>query len=275
MLIDFHTHTFPDKIAEKTITLLNQKIKDHFGYYLNPLTDGTVGCLDSVMDSQGVDLSVILPIATKATQTETIINASAQIRNSRLISFATIHPDNDNKAETLQRIKEMGFVGIKIHPDYQDSFIDSKENLEILQICEKLGLYTVIHAGIDGGFPPPHHALPERIKNTLEYISGEYLIAAHLGGFLSWDDVEKYLVGTTIYFDTSMTAGYIEPEQMRRIIVNHGSDKILFGSDCPWNSPSEILQLLESLSLPEADLDNIKYRNGAEILGIALDNIRP
>ena len=252
--------------------MLNQKIKDNLGYYLDPITDGTVSCLDKVMDSEGVNLSVVLPIATKPTQTDTIINASAAIRNERMISFATIHPQNEDKAAILKRIKDMGFVGIKIHPDYQSSYIDSKENIEILQICEQLGLYTVIHAGIDGGFPPPHHALPERIKNALNYVSGRYLIAAHLGGFVCWDDVEKYLVGTDIYLDTSMTAGYIQPEQMKRIITNHGSSKILFASDCPWNSPKQIKILLDSLGLEDSDLERIKWKNAAEILNLSLDN---
>ena len=272
MLIDFHTHTFPDKIAEKTIALLNQKIKDNLGYYLDPITDGTVSCLDRVMDSEGVNMSVVLPIATKPTETNTINAASAGIRNKRMISFATIHPQNEDKAAMLQRIKDMGFVGIKIHPDYQDCYVDSKENIEILQLCEQLGLYTVIHAGIDGGFPPPHHALPERIKNTLNYISGKYLIAAHLGGFMCWDDVEKYLVGTDVYLDTSMTAGYIQPEQLRRIIINHGSHKILFASDAPWNSPKQIEILLDSLCLDDSDLQRIKWQNAAGILNLSLDN---
>lgn len=271
MLIDFHTHTFPDSIAERSMIALNEKIKERSGHYLNPLTDGTAKGLEKTMVGEGVDVSVILPIATKASQTETINTVSVAVRGDKLISFATIHPENEDKERILQKVRDDGYVGIKIHPDYQGYYIDSKESLQILQICERLGLYTVIHAGVDGGFPPPYHALPARIKNTLEYISGRYLIAAHMGGFLRWDDVEKYLVGTNIYFDTAMTGKHLECDQYRRIIKNHGADRILFGSDCPWDSPSCILRMLETLGLENDELEKIKWRNAADILGISID----
>ncbi len=266
MLIDFHTHTFPDHIAEKTIKTLNQKIKDHMGIDLIPVTNGTLAQLDEAMTRYNVDLSVVLPIATKPSQIDTIVESSQKIRNNRMISFATIHPQNQNKEEMLKVIKQMGFVGIKLHPDYQDSYIDSKECIDILQICEKLELFTIIHAGKDAGFDPPYHAMPERIKNALNYISGKFVIAAHLGGFLAWDDVEKYLVGTNIYMDTSMTAGYIEPCQFKRIVQNHGADKILFGSDIPWNCPKKTEQLIDSLGFSEEQLKKIKWQNAARIL---------
>ena len=273
MLIDFHTHTFPDSIAERSMTALNERINKQAGHYLNPLTDGTASGLEKTMVREGVDISVVLPIATKPSQTDTINTVSVDIRGDKLISFATIHPQNDNKADILTKVKDDGYIGIKLHPDYQNCYIDSKEYIEILQICERLGLYTVIHAGVDGGYPPPYHAQPDRIKNTLEYISGRYLIAAHMGGYLNWDEVEKHLVGTDIYFDTAMTYGYLQPEQFRRIIKNHGADKILFGSDCPWNPPSGVLSLIESLGLDSDELEKIKWRNAADILGICCDTI--
>ncbi len=271
MLIDFHTHTFPDHIAEKTIQILNQKVKDHMGLDIIPATNGTVAALDELMSRHNVDLSVVLPIATKPSQIDTIVASSQKIRNERMISFATIHPQNQNKEEMLKVIKQMGFVGIKLHPDYQDSFIDSKECIDILQICEKLKLYTVIHAGKDAGFEPPYHAMPDRIANVLNCISGKFLIAAHLGGFMAWDDVEKYLVGTNIYMDTSMTAGYIEPCQFKRIVQSHGADKIVFGSDIPWNYADKTEQLIDSLRFSKEQLEQIKWRNATRILGLNLD----
>ena len=37
MIIDFHTHVFPDKIAKRTLTALGQSPRD-----VMPYTDGTV-----------------------------------------------------------------------------------------------------------------------------------------------------------------------------------------------------------------------------------------
>ena len=52
MIIDFHTHIFPDKIAKKTIDLLAQKGG------IPPFSDGSVSGLISEMEKGGIDISV-------------------------------------------------------------------------------------------------------------------------------------------------------------------------------------------------------------------------
>lgn len=81
-----------------------------------------------------------------------------------------------------------------------------------------------------------------------------------------WDDVEKYLVGTPIIFDTAFIKDYISPEQAKHIIKTHGSKKILFGSDGPWENPKETLSFLLSLDLDKTHLDDITYKNAQKIL---------
>lgn len=62
MIIDFHTHIFPDKIAGATIEKLS-KASDSKAY-----TDGTKDGLQKSMEESGVDISVVLPVATKPQQ---------------------------------------------------------------------------------------------------------------------------------------------------------------------------------------------------------------
>jgi len=66
MIIDFHTHIFPDKIAEATIEHLQNKAN------IKPYTDGTLKSLTFSMKNAGIDYSVVLPIATVPKQTESI-----------------------------------------------------------------------------------------------------------------------------------------------------------------------------------------------------------
>ena len=91
MIIDFHTHTFPDKIAAKTIEKLSSVSN------ITPFADGTVKGLSEIMEKSQVDLSVILPVATKPEQFKTI-NETAQMINQeyagRLRSVGGIHPDS-------------------------------------------------------------------------------------------------------------------------------------------------------------------------------------
>ncbi len=266
MLIDFHTHIFPDKIAGRTLDVLKAGVlkyehKDAKSYY-----DGTKDGLLASMAENNVDISIALPIATKPTQTESINEFAKNVSCEKIISFASLHPNNENTDEILKKIKETGFLGIKLHPEFQQSFVDSKEIIKILKKAEELELYTVFHAGCDIGLPPPVHSEPVRFKNAMEYVSGKFIIAAHLGGWRMWNDVEKHLVGTQVILDTAFIKDYISPEQARRIIKAHGSEKILFGSDAPWEKPEDTLDFLSSLDLLEDEILNITYKNAQKIL---------
>jgi len=266
VLIDFHTHIFPEKIAERTLDILKAGVLKYEHKEAKAYHNGTKEGLLSLMAESGVDIGIALPIATKPTQTESINTFALSASDKKIISFASLHPDNENIDKILEDIKRAGFLGIKLHPEFQISFVDSPQIIKILQKAEKLGLYTIFHAGCDIGLPPPVHSTPLHFKNAMEYVSGNLLIAAHLGGWRMWDDVEKYLVGTPINFDTSFIKDYILPSQAKRIIKKHGSKKILFGSDAPWENPKDTLGFLLSLDLEQSELDDITYKNAQKII---------
>ena len=81
-----------------------------------------------------------------------------------------------------------------------------------------------------------------------------------------FDDVAKYLIDSPLYFDTSYVSKILSPEQYARIIINHGPDKIVFGSDSPWQDPAETLEALESVGLSDEDMEKIKYKNALALL---------
>ena len=82
MIIDFHTHTFPDAIADKTIAYLTEK-----GGIL-PYRRGTLGALIDSMKSSGVDYSVVLPVVTNPKQERTINRVSAESNGKNHVFFA-------------------------------------------------------------------------------------------------------------------------------------------------------------------------------------------
>ena len=270
MVIDIHTHIFPDRIAPKTIDILLGNIKTLHGICNKAYSDATLGGLKTSMHDAGVDLSVVLPIVTNIKRTESINLFAGDVNNQNadVISFAGIHPLCDDTDVILSDIKEKGFKGIKLHPEFQKFYIDSDESLKVLKKAEELGLLVLIHSGVDIGIPPPVHCTPERLKNALKIVSSKNIIAAHLGGWKMWDDVEKHLVGTNINFDTAFIKDYISKEQFERIVKNHGADKILFGSDSPWENPKDTLDFIKSLNLTVGDFDKITYKNAKRLLSI-------
>ena len=89
MIIDFHTHVYPDKLAARTIEALGNIAE------VTPYTDGTVSGLLKSMKDAGIDKSVILPVNTRAGQFESITRFAKNINDTydELISFGGIHPD--------------------------------------------------------------------------------------------------------------------------------------------------------------------------------------
>lgn len=268
MVIDVHTHAFPDAIAARTIEVLKAKMLAQSHVDIKNNTDGTVsGLLDS-MERCHVDVSLVMPIVTKVSQTTTINDFAKGLRGEKIISFGSVHPNDPDVENVIDSLAERGFIGIKLHPEFQDFYIDSPESIGIIKRAQKSGLYTLIHAGGDLGYPPPYHATPERISNILSEVSGEMIIAAHLGGFMMWDDVMKYIAGKNIYIDTAAVGTCITRDTYRKIILAHGADRVLFGSDSPWEDQRHALDMLDSLGLDTESLEKIKYKNAARLFGI-------
>ena len=265
MIIDFHTHIFPDAMAEKTI----RKMEIEGG--VTAFTKGTLIELKSSMKQNKVDVSVVLPVVTKPSQFDTINQYAAQINGMEgIISFGGIHPDNENYLEKLRRIKGLGLKGIKLHPDYQDVFVDDPRMIDIIQCAVELDLIVVLHAGLDIGLPDPIHCPPQRAANMLAQLDTNKakIVLAHTGGYDQWDEVEEYLVGKNIWLDTSYSMNKLSAEQFTRIVCNHGADRILFASDSPWGGQRETIDWIWDMDLTEEEQESIFWRNGAELLGI-------
>ncbi|MDE7278783.1 MAG: amidohydrolase family protein, partial [Oscillospiraceae bacterium] len=62
--------------------------------------------------------------------------------------------------------------------------------------------------------------------------------------------------------------GTISDEQALRIIRNHGADKILFASDCPWHPSCRERKMLERLSLTDTERELISHVNAEKLLNI-------
>lgn len=268
MIIDFHTHAFPDKIAQRAIASLEENVRRTAGIACQAAYRGTTKELQSLMQKEGVTISVVLPIATTEKQAPSINRFAAEINGQGgLISFGSVHPLQADWEETLAGIKAAGLAGIKLHPEYQGVYIDAPESVQILQKCAELDLIVVMHAGKDIGMPPVH-GLPKQIRNALEQAPGVKLVAAHMGGWQVWDEVEEYLVGQDLYLDTSFSITQMPPAQAKRIIEKHGADRILFGTDSPWETAHDTLAALDKVGLSREDLEKIRYKNAVKLLNL-------
>lgn len=264
MIIDFHTHIFPDPIAPKTIPFLEERSG------ITAATNGTLNGLLHSMEQSRVDMSVIMPVVTKPSQFESV-NLFAKYVNDnyagKLLSFGGIHPDCEDYKEKLKYIQSLGLPGIKLHPDYQGVFIDDIRYLRIIEYANELGMLILTHAGIDIGLPEPIHCPPDRMRKVIDAIHPERMVAAHFGGWKQWEMVYEHLAGENVYFDTAFSFDYISEEMFLKIWKKHDHDKILFATDSPWGGAEKNIEQLNRLPLSEADKNSIFSENAKNLLG--------
>ena len=283
MIVDIHTHTFPDKIARPTVEKL--KALSH----TQAFSDGTVDGLARSMARFGVDASLVLPVATNERQVIHVNDASARLNDrgpeTNIWSFGCMHPDFPGWKEELSRVAALGMRGIKLHPVYQGVDLDDIRYLRILDRCGELGLAVLTHAGLDIGYPGKDNCSPEMGLRAVKQVGPVKLILAHMGGWQQWDRVEELLWDTEVCLDTAYALGHVAPleegeprpldhiprmgaEQFVRMVGKFGARRIFFGTDSPWYSQGAGLRRIRELPLERWEREAILGGNAQTLLGI-------
>ena len=277
MIIDFHTHTFPDKIADAALTSLRA------ASHTCSFTNGTVSGLRESMKTASIDLSVVLPVATNPKKVQSINDLSAALTDKDgLIYFACIHPEPENAVEEMRRIAGLGLKGVKIHPVYQGVDIDDIRYLRILDAAAENDLIVVTHNGDDIGFPGVVHCTPRMARNALKQVGGVKLVLAHMGGWKNWSEVADALIDTSAYLDTAFSLGslvqsepkHYSPEEEKllseeafcSLVRAFGSHRILFGTDSPWSDQKREVDAISELPLTAEEKQEIFFENAKRLL---------
>lgn len=263
---DFHTHAFTDSLAERALA----KLEKTSG--IAPATDGTVADLRRIMKESNIGGAMLLPVATKPSQQDTINSWAAGIMGDGLYCCGSVHPDAEDALAEIERIKALGLYGAKFHSEYQYFYPDEERMLPIYEKIAEMNLIAVFHGGWDPFSEDIIRATPQRFAAIAERLPQLKIVAAHLGGMNLWDEVEEYLAGRfpNLWLDVSVIAGHISDVQLLRIIRKQGADKILFGSDCPWDYPVNEIDMITRLPLTDEEKSLIFYKNAEKLLGINL-----
>lgn len=277
MIIDIHTHTFPEKIADIAVKKLSNS--GHIPYFSN----GTAAGLKASMQNAGIDYSVVLPVATNPLKLDSMNSVSIEQNGKEgLIYFGAMHPDAPDWQEQLERLAKNKIKGIKIHPVYQNVDIDDIRYLRILNRAAELGLIVLMHAGDDIGFPDVVRCSPKMTANALRQVGDIKIILAHMGGWKNWKEVAGNLANTSAMLDTAFALGKITPlddtfsedflnllneSDFIKLVQTFGSHRILFGTDSPWTDQKQSLDLIKNLPLADDEKNKILGKNAFELLG--------
>jgi predicted TIM-barrel fold metal-dependent hydrolase len=260
MVIDVHTHAFPDFLARKALDYLSSRSGDY-----KPVIDGTVNGLVRSMDEAGIDRSFLANIATRPEQARSILAWSQEIASDRIIPLGSIHPASESWEAEIDAIADAGLCGIKLHPQYQGFVLDDEEVLPVYEKIASRNLFILFHAGFDIAFPGDDSAAPERFVKVRREIPGLTMIAAHLGGWRAWDTVTEIMAGLDLYLDTSFIHEVDQPYR-DMIISRHDHNRILYASDSPWVSQKESIEELTALNLGDPVNERILGLNALELL---------
>lgn len=282
MIIDFHTHTFPEQIARRAIAKLSNSA------HIKNYSDGTLEGLKRSMKAAGIDHAVLLPVVTKPTQAEDInrlaIELNDRSRETDILSFGGIHPDNEDYKAIIKDLANHGIPGVKLHPVFQETYFDDIRYLRIMECACENDLIILTHAGYDISYPGADFSAPARIRSAYQQIHPKKLVLAHMGGWGCWNDTEELLADCSVYLDTAFTldplrsntgddaAEHYAPlsrEQFLRIVKTFGPDHILFGTDSPWTDMGESLQLVKESGLTSSELKAVLGGNAAKLLNLS------
>ena len=279
MIIDFHSHAFPDELAPHAMASM-------MGSAVFPTgTDGSVTGLRNAMKASGIDLTVVQPVCTnplKLSKLNDISIARAGDISDGLLYFGAMHPAAPNWREELDRLAAAGVKGIKLHPGYQRIYMDDPSYLAVMERCAELGLIVLAHTNpLLARHPSTRFAPPWRVAKALRELKGSGLIfvAAHLGGCKTYDEVMEHYGDLDCYFDLSETltwpadpddVDFVLPKakDVLRAVRDLGVERFLFAVDVPWFFPHQVVGAAKAYPFTEAERAAILGGNAQRLLGL-------
>ncbi|MDR0476029.1 MAG: amidohydrolase [Treponema sp.] len=259
MVIDFHTHIYPEKIAAKAVASIGE-------FYNIPMKgNGTVkGLLESGRRG-GIERFVVFSAAAVPGQVQAINNYIASVcrEHCQFTGFGTLHKDMENPLDEIERLIGLGLKGIKLHPDMQRFNIDD-------------GAMMNIYASLEGRLPVVFHtgdyrhsfSHPSRLARVLDNFPKLCAIAAHFGGWSVFDIAYDYFRSRSCYFDVSSSLSFIGPRRAAELIRAYGAGRFLFGSDYPMWDPAACLEEFMGMELSDLEREQILSKNAGHILGL-------
>lgn len=277
MIIDAHTHIFPEKIRKNR----EKYFADEPAFkklYQSPKSRliGAREMLASMDDSQ-VDKAVVFGFPWKDSllfkQHNDYISEVVNRFSQRFIGLGCFDPFGNGVAEEARRcLQKGGLSGIGELAFYQTGIENSAlPRLEpVMEICRGLDLPVMIHTN-----EPIGHSYPGKTPNTLAQIyqliqnfPQNKIVLAHWGGGLFFFSLLKKEVKESlknVYFDTAASPYLYDADVYRLAIQRVGVEKILFGSDFPLLPPARYFDEMKIAGLSEEEMEQICGGNAARI----------
>ncbi|HKK18105.1 MAG TPA: amidohydrolase family protein [Opitutales bacterium] len=243
MIIDCHTHCYPEELASAPRPWAEARRELHWADLVAP--QGRKGIQDwadpgrflEEMDRNGVDRAVLLGWYWENEATcrwhNEVIGEWLRFAPERFIGFAAILP-NENVIEQLELALSLGLRGVgELHPGVQNFDSKSKHWQALARWCTAHNWPVNCHATAEKSSDHPS-AVPTPLRDYLKMAEDApalKLILAHWGGGLPLQGAAS--LPPNLYFDTAASPLLYPMEVFREAVDKIGTSRILYGSDYP------------------------------------------
>jgi predicted TIM-barrel fold metal-dependent hydrolase len=218
------------------------------------------------MDGAGVDLSIVQPFPG-ALDPRGVHDAIAQLARSRpgrVVGLASLNPHRDSreyKDEIARCVKELGFVGVKLHTIGHAVKPGSRAATVVFETAAELGIPVMIHTGPGVPFAEPANWIP-----MARAFAETPVVLAHAGASLyTGPAVVAAETCDNIYLETS----WCNPQDMKGALASLGAGRLMFGSDMMFNIGVEKAKY-GAIGLSEAEQSSVFSQTAATVFNVAV-----
>ena len=279
MIVDFHTHVFPPdfRVRRNELAARDATFGDLFA---DPRARmATADELVSVMDQDGVDVSVVMGIGWTdpgvAREANDYIVDSVARHPGRLVGFTGVNPAwPDGGADEAERCAAAGLRGVgELHPDTQGFDLgDPSTMAPLVEAARGRGLVLTTHSSepVGHSYPGKGRTRPEALWRFIQAHPDVVLVCAHWGGGLPFYALMPEVAAAlrNVYFDTAASPFLYEERIFDAAARLVGPDKILMASDHPLIRPRRVLGELARSGLSPDDRAAVAGGNAAQLLGL-------
>jgi len=197
----------------------------------------------------------------------------------RLYGFGTIDFRRDDIAGQVREAADLGFRGLKLHPNTQRFDILGEKPMQAYAAAQDANLFLTFHSGVHHyrltnyrvtKFDEVAHQFP-RLRFTLEHVGGYSFFNEALAvifnniPFPPIPGRKGYVFGglTSVFTPNYNRFWYMSRERMEEMIAQVGAAQLIFGLDFPYNLEQNTKMALHTINeLPINDADRALILGG-------------
>jgi uncharacterized protein len=214
----------------------------------------------AAMDANGVDRMIIQPYPGAPDPAAVHDRIAAMARDSdRIFGLASLSPHMDPAdyhAEVSRCVKDLGFVGVKLHTIGHAVNPRSRDAEAVFDSARQLGVSVMVHTG-----PGVPFADPAQVASRARQFSDVTIVLAHAGaGIFSGSAIAIAETFDNVVLETS----WCRSTDIGQMVGLLGSDRVMLGTDHPRNVAPELMKY-RSLGLRQEQLDDVLGRTAERV----------